>query len=83
VWTEVRSEQIATLYPLLFLLLWAAPNPAEKKTLAFVLSNNDIPTGAMENLSCDYYGTISHNNSAESRSQILESHVDLFSVMGA
>jgi hypothetical protein len=83
VWIKVRSEQITTLYPTLFLLLWAALNSAERETLAFVLTNNDIPTGAMENLSPDYYETISHNKSAESRSKTLRDHADLSSVVGA
>jgi hypothetical protein len=83
--TEVRNEQITNLYLSLFLLLWAVLNPAERgrETLAFVLTNNDIPTGAMENLSPDYYETISHNKSAESRSKTLKDHADLSSVVGA
>jgi hypothetical protein len=55
----------------------------ERETLAFVLTNNDIPTGAMENLSPDYYETISHNKSAENRSKTLKDHADLSSVVGA
>jgi hypothetical protein len=55
----------------------------ERERLAFVLTNNDIPTGAMENLSPDYYETISHNKSAENRSKKLKDHADLSSVVGA